>query len=430
MSQSNTSGNSVELLPLIETLWPWRYILIGVTVVAAVATFGLTKLVTPLYEAHTVLYPSNTSSRGKQLEDFSFGFEIHSERLIQLLNSNRIMDSLAVRFNLPAHYEIDTQKPDGQDRYLRTAHENIQFHKTRYSSVVISVIDKDPELAAKLANEVARLVNVVNSDIVKASAQEALQTVQEEYRTRLGTISEMDDSITTIQVSNASLAFGKVEGQIQKHNETITTVRTELDRLRKAYKIYDYSDQVNVLNEQLADARSLYLQESGNLEVLETDKYTPDSIRIRSKARQSGAKMRVDYFQAQLDSLTAINERYTHLTEVLEKERKLKLEAELELERLQHDVEPRVHTRGLQSMERNYDWDHVQMQEIKRKYQNALANYVDPAPIAYVINYARPSYRKVHPNTMLNMAMGTIGTLLFAIFLILFTERIRNGGKA
>ena len=79
-------------------------------------------------------------------------------------------------------------------------------------------------------------------------------------------------------------------------------------------------------------------------------------------------------------------------------------------------------------MERNYDWDQLQTLELKRIYQEALSNYVDPAPVAYLIGSARPSYMKVYPKTILSVLLPTLGALLMAIVVLLGWEKLREGG--
>jgi uncharacterized protein involved in exopolysaccharide biosynthesis len=113
----------------------------------------------------------------------------------------------------------------------------------------------------------------------------------------------------------------------------------------------------------------------------------------------------------------------------LAEENTLLQETLTKLEEMRNTVEPQVETRRLESLEAEYDWDQVQTRELKRKYQQALSNYLDPAPAAYVITRARPSYLKVFPKTMLSLVLATLGSVFMAFVVLLFAERLREGGK-
>ena len=392
--------------------------------VAALVSYMVVQLIDPLYESHATLLPSNSNSRDKQLEEFTYGYEIHSERLIQLLSSEIILDSLEVRFNLSDHYGLPLNGPQDWDKLRRKAKMRIQFHKTRYSSVVISVADEDPELAAEIANEVGRLVNVVNSQILKVNAKQTLEAAEKDYEQRLRSISSINDSIIDIKASNATGVELKMLNQVKYREERIRSLRKSLNELRQEHQIFDYGYQINILNEELAEARAIYLQESGNLEVLESSAEVPDSTRVRARARKSGAEKRLAYFQDKLDVLSLVGSKYSDVVAELEIESELLAEAKEALDELRNNLEPEIGTQDLRALEANYNFDHVQMLDLKRNYQRALANYVDPVPVAHIISYARPSYQKIYPKTVLSIMLTAIGTFFMSLVVISIVDRL------
>ncbi len=421
----------LDLLPLLQVIWKWKLLLLCVLIIAGGVTYLLVKQVDKLYESHTILYPSNSNSRDKQLEEFSYGYDIQSERLVQLLNSQHLMDSIINAFDLANTYQVDMSRPDGYDRLMGKVRKRFQYHKTRFSSVVISVQDEDPVRAARMANETARLVNIIHTVVMKENAIIALEAAERDYRKRTEAISIVNDSIKVIQDGSISETEARLVERIREKEKLIEQLRFTIDRIRQNHQIYDYGYQVNVLNEELAEARSIYLQEEGRLEILEPklkmDSSVLDSSVLFARARMRGAKKRMDYFQGQLNKLSEVNATYISSQDHLEEQKELLLQAKLELEQLTGTLEPQIEIRSLSELESNYDWDQVQLRELQRNYQHALTNYHNPVPIAYVISYAKPSYKPIYPKVLTSVLLASLGTLSFALVILTLVERNRRG---
>src|SRR5688500_16023025 len=94
---------------LIAFLWKKRKALIIITAVAFVALIAVSMMMTPYYMARAVVFPTksnsvdyNSNSRNSVVE---FGDEADAERLLQVLISPEIRDSLTVKYDLYSHYE-------------------------------------------------------------------------------------------------------------------------------------------------------------------------------------------------------------------------------------------------------------------------------------------------------------------------------------
>lgn len=417
----------MDVIGGVRLFWNWRWTIVGTVLASLGLTFLVVKLIPPLYESHATLLPSNTNSRAKQLEEFNFGYEVHSERLVQLLESSVILDSLDQGHQLAKHYGVDLKSPEGWDDYIKIATDRIQFHKTQYSSVIISVMDEDSKMAALIANEVARLVNVINAEILKSNGKIALEAAEKEYSGRVETSLAINDSIRSLNLRNQDVKESLLQAKIKEKERTLTALRKELDDIRNNYQIFDYGKQVDILNEQLAEARAVLLQQTGTLEVLQSGQsQVADSMVVMAEARKNGAEKRVNFFHKQLKDLSKVNARYNAALDKLAQERGLLAEARTDLDQLNKSLEPSFSTRNLQELEQDYAWDMGQSRELKRSYQRALSNFLDPVPIAYVVEPARPSYKKVFPKTILSLALGGIGALVLCLTTIAFIERLRS----
>jgi uncharacterized protein involved in exopolysaccharide biosynthesis len=143
-----------------------------------------------MFEANVIMFPATSTSVSKELlvnnyqgrqNVHGFGEEDQAEQLLQVLNSEPIRQRIIEKYNLMEHYEID---PAG--RYpiteLREQYKsNINFRLTEFMSVEISVMDRDPMIAADIANDISDLVDTVYNDMKKERALQAFKLVEREY---------------------------------------------------------------------------------------------------------------------------------------------------------------------------------------------------------------------------------------------------------
>ncbi len=427
MPENELNSPSLELLPILDILRRRLWILLGFGVAGFIAAYLISKSLTPLYESAVIMYPSNSNSREKQLEDFSFGHEVQAERLMQLLASNTLLDSLDARFHLAEHYGIDRARPDWYDQLLVLTRERIQFHKNKYVSVTISVIDADPAMCATIANEAARLVNVINADIVKQNAAASLAVIEKEYQRRLGKVRSMDDSIVDAAESTVAVAETRMREEVRIHQMRIVRLRDSLELLRRQYNFFDLHEQLKALNLQLTEAEANYLQENGILEVLESSAQAADSALTRHRSLRNGAKQRVDKFRTELTQLNQINRRYFAMQDQLVMENALQLNANTGLQDYEMMADPNLESRQLNRMEESFRWDQLQTQELNAKYQRALSNYLDPVPAAIVVSEGKASYKPIYPHTMVNLLIGGLSSFCFGIFWFTFWDRRKAG---
>jgi hypothetical protein len=66
-------------------------------------------------------------------------------------------------------------------------------------AVKISVLDKDPQLAADIANEIANLLDSVKNDMQKDRAMKGFKLVEAEYISQQQEVDAMEDSLTKIR---------------------------------------------------------------------------------------------------------------------------------------------------------------------------------------------------------------------------------------
>lgn len=172
MSEKTTDFQD-ESQNLLLFVWRKRKIIIILTGIAFVASIVVSLFLTPLYKSTAIVFPTATSTvsfseqRNAKASSMDFGEEDQAEQLLQILQSSRIRNRIVEQFDLFNHYDID---PKDENRYFKLGQEyssHIQFTRTKYGSISIDVLDKEPILAAEIANKIVDLIDTVKNDMVK-----------------------------------------------------------------------------------------------------------------------------------------------------------------------------------------------------------------------------------------------------------------------
>lgn len=213
MENKQQNGYNFNSVDLLIYMWKKRWILIGVGFFAALTSIIISIMITPMFEANVIMFPASSTSVSKELlvHNYSgrqnvhgFGEEDQAEQLLQVLNSEPIRSRVIEKYDLMEHYEIDPAGKYPITELLEQYKSNINFRLTEFMSVEISVMDRDPLIAAAMANDISDLVDTVFNDMKKERSLQALALVDKEYREAEIELLLMRDSLSMIynQFSN------------------------------------------------------------------------------------------------------------------------------------------------------------------------------------------------------------------------------------
>lgn len=227
MSQNNsTQNNNIDFdsTNLIAFLFKWRktFLLIGIAsiVLSSIASY----MITPKYKSTVVMFPAQTSSIAKALisennsgkEDIlKFGEEEDAEQMLQMLNSDDIRGEICKKFDLLKHYDIDEDDKFKYTNLFKEYESNIKFDRTELMSVEITVMDKDPKMAANIANEISNLLDSMKTKIQRDRALEGLKIVAKSYWNLKAEIKAIQDSLGVLR----DLGVNDYETQASVFNE-------------------------------------------------------------------------------------------------------------------------------------------------------------------------------------------------------------------
>jgi capsular polysaccharide biosynthesis protein len=192
MSSENKQKTEFEVL--FQFLKRYRLPLFFVSFICAVVSAVISLMIPKEYISSAVVFPPASLSLDLSTENPNFGYDIEADRLLQILQSKEIRDSVIRRFNLADYYEIDRKALDWVSKTDRAYRKDVEFKRSTFMSIVISCQTKDPELSANIVNYILEMGDKVREKIYKQNVKLAYTKVQDEYNVEKA----ITDSLYTI----------------------------------------------------------------------------------------------------------------------------------------------------------------------------------------------------------------------------------------
>ncbi len=281
----------MNFISLIRLLWDHKVTLTVITAIAAIASIIVSLLIEEKYRSTVVMYPAENSSisqtvlnteAGSKKSITRFGQEQEAQELIQLLKSEFIYGKIKDKYNLGEHYGISKDHPHRGTSIRKTYESLVDFERTKYGSVKITVLDKDRQKAADIANDIAHLVDTLKNRIQQRRARKALRVVKKEF-------TELKDYVSSIENSLKEL---RLKG------------------------VHDYETQAERFNQQLAIA--IRKGDQNGISALETrldtlgkygSPYVSQSLKLEEIMLQFG-RLRKSYQKAKADANSNISHKF------------------------------------------------------------------------------------------------------------------------
>lgn len=182
-------------------------------------------IIQPHYQSEALIYVPLTILV-KQIEQQGIGFasDVEIDGHIQILKSTHMRDSLIARFGFDHEMNIDAEELGGKSKLYRAISNRIDIQKTRYNSVSVRVLDRNPERAAAIANAIIELGDIIKEDILRANRKEVYLHAKTHYENKEQSVLELEKRIDSIE---RSIRPGR--------NERL--VNNELFKLRTLYSL-------------------------------------------------------------------------------------------------------------------------------------------------------------------------------------------------
>ena len=281
-----TNDNSIfNISNLLKFCFKHRFALI-ISLIFAVFVSSVISLffMEEKFKSSAVILPTTTNSISQALliEDnpykkdiLEFGEEESTEKLLQVLNSDMIQDSIVNIFDLYNHYEISQEDAYSKTWMNLAFDENVNFKKTPYNSIKIEVVDKDPKLASDMANKFLDLVDVAIKEIKSQRSKKALFICEERKAGLENLMKQVNDSLNLLR--DKGVIYGEV--QVERLTEQYAICLAQNNK-RGAQLL---KNELNLISKYLTEHNLLFRRTIEIQEELNRVQNVCDLIRIDSE---------------------------------------------------------------------------------------------------------------------------------------------------
>ncbi|PLW95577.1 MAG: hypothetical protein C0591_10880 [Marinilabiliales bacterium] len=185
---------------LINVIDKWKIHLLVIVLIAALAAaiFSGPAFITPLFKSYAVAYPANVEPYSEESE---------TEQMLQILNSQDIKDSVIQMFDLPRHYEIDTDYKYFKTVLLYEYNQNVSISKTPYESVQIEVLDKDPNTAAMMVIAIIDFYNKKVGFLHKSKYLEVIDMYEFQLQMKRNTLDSLKNLMIELGTKHGIIEY-------------------------------------------------------------------------------------------------------------------------------------------------------------------------------------------------------------------------------
>ncbi|MDI3531720.1 MAG: hypothetical protein PWR28_65 [Synergistaceae bacterium] len=172
--------DEIDLLDLVLVLAKHKRLILLLTLGLAFVTGVISLVMTPIYRAETRLVPPQTVSSPMgalsqlNVPDFArgaLGIKTPSDLIVGITKSRTVLDNIIDRFNLMAYYEAE-YRARARERLSNATDADVD---SKTGLITIAVQDKDPALAAEMANAfVEELQRIMRNLAITQAAQQRL----------------------------------------------------------------------------------------------------------------------------------------------------------------------------------------------------------------------------------------------------------------
>ncbi|MBK8347500.1 MAG: hypothetical protein IPL08_07680 [Saprospiraceae bacterium] len=173
-------NNEYTLTDFIVQLSKWKKELIWSAIIIMALSVLASLLLPNYYKAETTFYAASPDLArpipigGDEKDVRIYGDDKDLDRLFTIASSHEVLFHLIDSFDLYKHYDIDKSDKKAKFKVREELLENYQTIKTKYGALLLISEDKDPVMAAAIANAAREKIQRIAQKIVKDSQKKLI----------------------------------------------------------------------------------------------------------------------------------------------------------------------------------------------------------------------------------------------------------------
>jgi uncharacterized protein involved in exopolysaccharide biosynthesis len=204
----------------------WKKIVVAV-IGSVILAGALSFLLTPRYQARTSFFIPYNTSYDQTVDNPQFGFDVEADRLLQILNSDQLKDSITLKFDMANYFKIDTAESDWRDKLSKKYEKYISAGRTNAMSIVITV-----QYVLDLSQRMRERMLKTNSEVVAKS-------FENNYLAKLAEVDSLRSKIIQLRKSASGNTVALMNAQILwekgNSNNVSPEIAVEIETLSQKY---------------------------------------------------------------------------------------------------------------------------------------------------------------------------------------------------
>ena len=234
--------NNLSLVQLIIK-WKWHIIIIAIAAAICGAIFSSSLFITPLFKSEAIAYPANISP---------YSDESETEQMLQIINSQSIMDSIIEKYDLWTDYKIDKNYKFAKTYMINEYYSKIKISKTPYEAVSIIVMDKDPFVACNIAKDILNFYDQKVHDLHTQKVGEVVAMYDKQLRMKQQDIDSLKLALTELATQYGVLNYS---GQLREVTRGFINGSNKANELKQNLEQYG-ADAVDLETKIIAEANT------------------------------------------------------------------------------------------------------------------------------------------------------------------------------
>lgn len=212
----------------VETIYlkNWKLIA-GVVLLCTVGAVIFTLMLTPRYRAKAAFFIPYSISLEQVVENPQFGYDVEADRLLQLLHSEQIKDSVIRKFDLVNYYGIDTTSFGWQAGLNELYDQRFISNRTNVMSIVVEAETHDPVFSAKIVDYIVKLAQRMRERFLKTNSDLAGERFRMDYENKKKQVDSLQSRILAIRKELGESHVTVMESQILVSNK-VSSSKPEL----------------------------------------------------------------------------------------------------------------------------------------------------------------------------------------------------------
>ncbi|MEM9885806.1 MAG: hypothetical protein AAF849_07935 [Bacteroidota bacterium] len=195
-----------NLFGVLKTLAQYFRFILTVCIIVGLGSIIIALLLPVYYQASTVFLsasPELLTERGlfgtTTRDPQPFGNNNDNDRLLTIAESDELVNYLIDQFDLYQHYDIDSTSAKSA-HYIKQKFSGLyEVQRTKRDAIQLSMEDKDPQMAADIANAARQKIDLISLNLAKDLQQKQIETFQNNIQEKDSAVQVLSDSLKSVR---------------------------------------------------------------------------------------------------------------------------------------------------------------------------------------------------------------------------------------